>query len=208
MWKFTFALLACAQVAQGQVLTALGAVLDSQDLVPIRRGPPTIDFDGIDAATALTLPTGRKYTATTAAGDLIYLHGGSLQNNSFTDELWSFNINSGSWTNIPATNDLKPPALAHHCMAATDDGYLYLFGGKSAISDYAVNILWRYSISTRTWVILNTPSSLQNSLSATAGPGSRRALSCAFANSQFYVFGGEALDPYRGTIFLDDLYDS
>ena len=200
--QLILALLSCA-------LDAQGAVLDTQDLVPIRRGPLTVDFDEIDAATGLTLPTGRKYTATTAAGDLIYLHGGTLQNNSFTDELWSFNITSGFWTNIQATNELKPPALAHHCMAATGDGFLYLFGGILKSDDYAPNSLWRFDISTRTWEIVNSSNAAQNSAAGTQeGPGKRKAASCAFANNQFYVFGGQAKDYYGRVIFLDDLYGS
>ena len=200
MWKLTFALLACAQVA-------LGAVLDSQDFVPIRRGPLTVAFDGLSAIAASTLPTGRKFIATAAVGDLVYLHGGLLQNGNITDELWSFNITSGSWTNIQAANTTKPPATAYHCMASSGNGFLYIFGGMTATKTYAPYVLWRFNISSRTWEIVNSPNASQNNATGTVkGPGYRTAASCAFANNQFYVFGGQKLDFINRVLYLDDLY--
>ena len=61
--------------------------------------------------------------------DSMVLFGGELQDRSFTNELWLYNISVSKWTELAVNDSFKPPPVAEHTATLVDD-ILYIFGGK------------------------------------------------------------------------------
>ncbi|MEO0114016.1 MAG: kelch repeat-containing protein [candidate division WOR-3 bacterium] len=93
-------------------------------------------------------PTGRGWTALAAAGGKLYLCGGSSSTGVLND-CWMFDPATETWTqkaNMPG------PRLYHSAIGFGDDN-IYVIGGSIEGTTPADNLVYKYTISTNTWVI-------------------------------------------------------
>ena len=81
----------------------------------------------------------------------LYLFGGRDANGVSLADLWSYDLDAGSWASVTAPG----PAARFGSAAAPDlDGSgFFLFGGQSA--DIFYNDLWRFDFGTGEWALLN-----------------------------------------------------
>jgi len=74
-------------------------------------------------------PAARKGHVMWLVGDFIYIYGGD-DNQTVFDDLWSFNLNTNTWTEIQ-TNSAPDPPRTNLGYGAYVNGALYLFAGAS-----------------------------------------------------------------------------
>lgn len=106
---------------------------------------------------------------------------------TYSDELWSFAIASGSWTSH--TPPLRPTPAVGGGMCAVGNT-LYLFGGIDRRSSLQ-GTLYTYNTLTDTWA-------LPGSLGPTPSPRAYHGIACA--NERIFIFAGSA-----GSSLLSDL---
>ncbi|GAB6023337.1 hypothetical protein CHUAL_008138 [Chamberlinius hualienensis] len=75
-------------------------------------------------------PSPRYGHAAVGYGDGFAMYGGILTNNSFSNELWFFNVTTNTWFLKGIKSIIKPPALARHTLTVIDEHQIYLFGGN------------------------------------------------------------------------------
>ena len=65
--------------------------------------------------------------------DELIVFGGILANGSLTNELWSFDVRTQTWSLLPKGGDPAslPPGLADHTGTIVNFSHLYVFGGES-----------------------------------------------------------------------------
>ena len=86
--------------------------------------------------------------------------------------------------------DAKPSARYDHAMAAVGDE-LYLHGGDAGDWSGYSDELWRYSTTTGTWELVETPA-------GGAKPSARRFHVMAAVGDELYLHGGSTSDMYGG----------
>jgi hypothetical protein len=113
-----------------------------------------------------------------------YVFGGYNKSGVFND-LWKYNMQTESWTNIKESN---APSPRYSSVAWIDNaGNAYVFGGGNCIG----NDLWQYNMQTKTWLQMqqvNPPSPRFN------------AMTWIDKSNNVYIFGGEA------SLILNDLW--
>ena len=68
--------------------------------------------------------------------DKIIVFGGVEDNDTLSNELWSYDIINQGWTLLPPGNSDVPPGLADHSASIVNFSHLFVFGGKCAYSPY------------------------------------------------------------------------
>lgn len=98
---------------------------------------------------------------TSSDGDhQVFLFGGQLENNSYSNELFSLTFPSSSstssspplsWTKITSPRSLSPSARHGHA-SVVHDGSLYVFGGRDGRNPaHFCNDLWKFDIKKQQW---------------------------------------------------------
>ncbi|MDH5684792.1 MAG: hypothetical protein OEZ20_10035, partial [candidate division WOR-3 bacterium] len=93
-------------------------------------------------------PQARGWTAVAAAGGKLYVMGGSYSTTTLND-CWEFDPVTEIWTqkaNMPG------PRIYHSAIGFGDDN-IYVVGGASSGSGSGDALVYKYTISTNTWVI-------------------------------------------------------
>lgn len=81
-------------------------------------------------------PSARHNHAMVAHENKIYLYGGSLTNDSHSDELWCYDFALQQWSLRALNSSVRPKAVASHTLTLVDDQWLYLFGGRTDLGAY------------------------------------------------------------------------
>uniref|UniRef100_A0A7C6A8B0 T9SS C-terminal target domain-containing protein n=1 Tax=candidate division WOR-3 bacterium TaxID=2052148 RepID=A0A7C6A8B0_UNCW3 len=92
-------------------------------------------------------PPGRGWTAVATAGGKLYVLGGSSSSGTLSD-CWEFDPNTETWTqkaNMPG------PRIYHSAIGFGDDN-IYVIGGSTDGTIPADRLVYKYTISTNTWV--------------------------------------------------------
>lgn len=75
-------------------------------------------------------PSPRYGHAACVINDSFIIYGGKLENGSFSDEMWQYNITKREWSLRASRSGITPPKLARHTLTfVTSNRYVYLFGG-------------------------------------------------------------------------------
>lgn len=90
-------------------------------------------------------PCPRYEHAIAAYSDGFVLYGGILDNNSFSGELWFYNVTSHQWSLQATRSILTPPPLARHTLTVVDEYQLYLFGGNFENGSFS-SLMFRINI--------------------------------------------------------------
>jgi len=102
---------------------------------------------------------------------------------SLYKELWSWNINSGGWTQLAnAPKSAQSPGFVYY------NGYAYSFGGLYDLRNYYSNALTAYNVATNTWTTLTAQG-------AAGSPSSRMNPHMFVSGGNIYVHGGNKMLP-------------
>ncbi|XP_044252755.1 kelch domain-containing protein 4-like [Tribolium madens] len=132
----------------------------------------------------------------------LILYGGEFYNGQKTyvyNDLFFYNIPTGSWTVVKAP--AGPPPRCSHQMVATsaNKGQLWLFGGEfvspSQAQFYHYRDLWVYHISQKQWEKIQAPN----------GPSARSGHRMVYVKKNLIVFGGFH-DNLRDYKYFNDVY--
>ena len=131
--------------------------------------------------TVASMPTPSSYlTAAAGANGLLYVFGGTNNNNSTTlNTVQGYNPSTNTWT----TEAPMPTANAYAAAVAGGNGLIYVFGGFNPSVGGALNTVQVYNPATNTWT---TAASMPT---AVYGEGA-----AVGANGLLYVFGGNGLN--------------
>ena len=83
------------------------------------------------------------HAAAALGSDQLLIHGGQGTDRRLLDDLWAYNITSGTWRALPARP--RPTARVHHTLTAAPGGQLYLRAGAGA-GDSVHGDLWRLTV--------------------------------------------------------------
>ena len=112
---------------------------------PLTREWSTVFNNSVFAASQGTACT----TWTDPMNNRIFLYGGLDKQNNVLDEMWSFNIETKTWTQHPGSN--QPGSLAHG-RATRVENFVYLFGGDETNNGLPTsNLLWKMDLATMAW---------------------------------------------------------
>lgn len=127
-------------------------------------------------------PEGSLYGAVVMSGSLAYIYT--------NDQLWSFDMQTGRWTIIPAAIMPFGPNRTRMALWSTIDGEnLMMYGGQSGSKMFGDT--WSYTLATNSWRIKSTD-----------GPIPRTGMSyCIDSNGYMNMFGGN-----DGLYVLNDLW--
>lgn len=135
--------------------------------------------------------------------DRLVMYGGATFGDFFgdfvaLDDLWAFDPDEGSWTELGAVND--GPGGRSGATLWIDDGQLYLFGGiDSAYRTY--NDVWTYEFATQTWLELIPDGE------PTSPPGRHEALSGGVPrDGRVTLYGGETVTEDFSFVTLPDTW--
>ena len=92
-----------------------------------------------------SFPTPRYKHAMVGVSSRIYVFGGKLSDESLTNELWMYDIDSGMWFIEGQSSALYPPGLISHTLTAVGDNWLYVIGG-SAQNNSMTSGIYRFPI--------------------------------------------------------------
>jgi hypothetical protein len=84
--------------------------------------------------------------------DRVVLFGGFSDAFGISDETWSYDFNTNTWTNMAPEN--SPPALYDHEMVYnTHFDLIILYGGRYryGLDEYVSNATWTYDLNSNTW---------------------------------------------------------
>lgn len=187
-----------------------------------KKGRPYNDSDGFDKGINVesyrNMPSGVSLSSFWTSNNNLYKFGGITSSLTASNDFWKFNIATNNWIKISEpTNDGAghfgtkgvedianiPPALINTTTWTDEQGNLYLFGGRTGLSNRSNTVeydtLWKYNISTKMWSWIggsDQPNATGNyntlgqehSLNS---PGARYG-SCSFKDSQgnIYIYGG------------------
>lgn len=187
-----------------------------------KKGRPYNDSDGFDKGINVesyrNMPSGVSLSSFWTSNNNLYKFGGITSSLTASNDFWKFNIATNNWIKISEpTNDGAghfgtkgvedianiPPALINTTTWTDEQGNLYLFGGRTGLSNryntVEYDTLWKYNISTKMWSWIggsDQPNATGNyntlgqehSLNS---PGARYG-SCSFKDSQgnIYIYGG------------------
>ena len=79
-------------------------------------------------ATALH-PSARILHSMTTLGNSIFLFGGVVETEGFSDELWEFSTVTLKWTSLNQSASVNPAPRGEHTLTAAG-GHVYMFGGS------------------------------------------------------------------------------
>lgn len=129
----------------------------------------------------------------------LYLYGGvsSMSNQTYSDLLWSYNINSNQWRQVTYAGS-GPGPLAHGAaVLGNSEDTVYLFGGETS-NDRLNDKLYQLDLSTMTWST--------SPVSGTSGPSGRKDIVMWMSPTQekVSVFGGRAGSEVFGEWWIYD----
>ncbi len=131
---------------------------------------------------------------------------GGVNSQGLHNDLWSYNPNSGQWTQLtPSTNatstDCSGSSPAPRASAAmvwdSIDNEVLIYGGIGANHTF-LSDLWAYSPNAGTWTLLSCTNSASNT------PGPRSGAGVAWNGNQMLLLGGHNSDNSSG--LLDDFW--
>eukprot|EP01124_Arcella_intermedia_P027992 TRINITY_DN5595_c0_g1_i6.p1 TRINITY_DN5595_c0_g1~~TRINITY_DN5595_c0_g1_i6.p1 ORF type:complete len:864 (+),score=241.90 TRINITY_DN5595_c0_g1_i6:45-2636(+) len=122
------------------------------------------------------------HSATLVGGDM-FVFGGYDNATGLSNDLYSFNINTNTWTLCKDSNQEKPAARYGHYAALIlfhKKPFLVVFGGRGPKS-IVYNDLWLYNIKDNVWkeVVVNGK-----------GPSGRYGFAAFLNHNQLIIFGG------------------
>ncbi|KAG2440042.1 hypothetical protein HXX76_004157 [Chlamydomonas incerta] len=128
------------------------------------------------------VPIDRSSHSITVIGDKVYLFGGEHDPRvPVGNELYEYDMATGTWRVVEAKGDAPPPRVAH--AAAAVGNMLYVFGGRNGLEmgEGASNQLHAFDTATATWRLL-----------APGGPtpAERSYHTMTSLGDKLYVFGG------------------
>ena len=144
----------------------------------------------------------RHATALDAERGRMIVHGGRWRaadsgNYSLFDDLWSFDLETNSWTELPSADG--PRARVAHSMVVSGD-HLLVYGGNatgSATTYAPMADVWSYDLNDRAWTRLDDD--------APAGNRHFQATAISEDGAKMFVYGGGDENAYTGP-FLGDLW--
>ena len=89
-------------------------------------------------------PEARHGHAMAVVENHIFIYGGIVGNDQYSDELWEYDINSMNWRMV-GLGCVRPAGVTSHTLTVVDDKFLYLFGGRSGNGDF-VSDMYRISV--------------------------------------------------------------
>lgn len=136
------------------------------------------------SSTPSALPS-RLGHATVVVGNTLFIHGGRNNEKTELQDMWSFDVVSGSWAEVNQ-GDVKPPGRSYHAMTAHTNK-IYIFGGCGGGGRW--DDLWEFDLDTKTWTQLPTaPSQRGGPVLASATPNGEPKLIL------IYGFNGKEMD--------------
>ncbi|XP_042229745.1 tip elongation aberrant protein 1-like [Homarus americanus] len=132
-------------------------------------------------------PTGRRGHTALMIGDSMLIYGGYQDLRGSSAELWSFNTQEETWTQLSSRGEQPAPRHAHS--AVMHDQQMWVYGGMTDLQER--NDFWRYDTASRTWTQVR----------ARPNPGYLHSHVAAKLHSCMIVFGGE-----RQGEMLNDLW--
>jgi len=172
------------------------------------------DQTAADANPDSNWPPGREDHGFTydASSGRFYVFGGEGAGSQTRNDLWSYNEGNGSWSQIPQTYNTSDGATIdpREIYNITDDnqGSLYLFGGayltppaNAATPPLYVNDLWRFSIASHTWTLLEGKA---NDFDPTAPLPRHYYGQASDPSGNFYILGGYLADSTETPAFQQD----
>lgn len=109
----------------------------------------------------------------------IYVFGG-LTKDGASNDIYSFNILTSSWTKIAATGDIPEPRYMH-AMLPINDTTIFVFGGTNGKT--SLNDAYLFDSAAKKWT------SLAGKMSGSV-PSPRNNMACEILAGTIYVFGG------------------
>jgi hypothetical protein len=115
--------------------------------------------------------------------------GGTTGGGGANNQVWSYNIPSSTWTELP-NNGTPPPAIAGQS-AVLSGGNMIIFGGDNT-SGTSYNSVYSYNLSTETW----------SQLTSASGPSIRAYSGTAYdGNGNMIIFGGRYNTSYYNDVW-------
>eukprot|EP00741_Cyanophora_paradoxa_P016684 tig00020934_g16113.t1 len=105
------------------------------------------------ATAAGLLPAQRSSNSLTSLRGLIYMFSGeNVPRIPVDNDLFAFDPAKGAWSKVDAAGT-PPAARVGHAAAAALGRYLYIFGGRTGVSQelLSMNDLWQFDAETREW---------------------------------------------------------
>ncbi|KAK8748811.1 hypothetical protein OTU49_016012 [Cherax quadricarinatus] len=134
-----------------------------------------------------TGPTGRRAHTAVMVGDAMLVYGGYQDLRGSSSELWNFNTQEETWTQVSSRGEQPAPRHAHS--AIMKDHHMWVYGGMTDLQER--NDLWRYDTGSRTWTQVRSR----------PNPGYLHSHVAAKLHDSMVVFGGE-----RQGEMLNDLW--
>ncbi|XP_033116770.1 multiple epidermal growth factor-like domains protein 8 [Anneissia japonica] len=99
-------------------------------------------------------PVGRRSHSVVLYQDELIVFGGLLNNVSYSNELWSFDISTLEWQLLGAGSDSIPVPRADHSASIVEYSALYIFGGHS-VGENFLGDLYKYDLVLRIgWTLI------------------------------------------------------
>ncbi|KAL9642700.1 hypothetical protein ABK040_009779 [Willaertia magna] len=132
---------------------------------------------------------------------IIILFGGTLKNGDFSNDIYTYQVDTKVWTKIePTRSMLKPlPRMYTPIITSENNKELYLFGGyvKNDSNTFNSDDLWKFSFEERVWTRI-----VKNNNNGSWPPARSGNNIFKYRKDVFYIFGGEGID----TIGLNDIW--
>lgn len=132
-------------------------------------------------------PPARAQSGFTYLNGKMYVFGGVNEFFSATNDLWAFDFDTETWSQITPSGSLPPSRSAFVMEANEDQNAIYIFSGEGGADNGFAQLddTWIYSVSGNTWSNI-TPSTSQN-----LNGGRTNFLGSALIDKRFVLFGGE-----------------
>jgi len=124
------------------------------------------------------------------------IFGGAGLNGRLFQDLWSFDLESMSWSSNSNFSLNSPPPLSDHSVVFdSTNGEMYVFGGKT-LDGTVSNNLWALNIRENKWILVLNGSSIANPI-----PSPRMAHTAVLTQDAMIIFGGSS-----GKQILNDIW--
>lgn len=116
----------------------------------------------------------------------IYVFGGVYNNEKVSNDLWTFEVESNKWTQVPTTGNMPLPVNEHSSCIANDK--LFIYGGND-FSGIIYNALYALDLKTMVWSKLSD-------IGLVNGPGARCGHSMTYLPkfNKIVIMGGDKND--------------
>ena len=117
--------------------------------------------------------------------------------NNYSNDVWELDLTTNVWKDISPTTGTKPNRRRAHTSIYYDDKMVIFGGYNSHLSDYYLNDVWEFDLTTNTW------SNITPTDETAPKPYRRNEHTSIYYNNKMVVFGGG----YTGDNYLNDVWE-